>query len=68
MFNIIYNANSFEDAIRKAVAYGDDSDTLAAIVGSIAEARWGVPWQLGERAMWLLPRNMQAVIHSFYNV
>lgn len=68
VFNIIYNANSFEDAIKKAVAYGGDSDTLAAIVGSIAEAQWGVPWQLGERAMWLLPRNMQAVIHSFYNV
>jgi len=31
-------ATSFEDAIRNAVSIGGDSDTLAAITGSIAEA------------------------------
>ena len=31
-------SESFEDAIRKAVSLGGDSDTLAAITGSIAEA------------------------------
>lgn len=67
-FRIIYNSNSFEDAIRNAVAWGGDSDTLAAIVGSIAEARWGVPWQLGEMALKYLPGEMQEIIHKFYNV
>lgn len=67
-FYIIYYAESFEKAIRAAIAWGGDSDTLGAIVGSIGEARWGVPWQLGERAMWYLPKIMQRVIHSFYNV
>lgn len=32
-------SSNFEDAIRKAVALGGDADTLAAITGSIAEAR-----------------------------
>ncbi len=36
-------AEVVEDAIRKAISIGGDSDTLAAITGSIAEARWGVP-------------------------
>ena len=33
----------FEDAIRKADSLGGDTDTLAAITGSIAEAFYGVP-------------------------
>ena len=36
------NSASFEDAIRTAVSVGGDSDTLAAITGSIAEAYYGV--------------------------
>lgn len=36
-------ADSFEDAIRNAISIGGDSDTLAAITGSIAEAYYGVP-------------------------
>lgn len=43
VFGIINKANSFEEAIRYAVAVGGDSDTIGAIVGGIAEAIWGVP-------------------------
>ena len=35
-------AKDFEDAIRNAISLGGDSDTLAAITGSIAEAYFGV--------------------------
>jgi len=35
-------STSFEDAIRIAISVGGDSDTLAAITGSIAEAYYGV--------------------------
>ncbi|MCD7828016.1 MAG: ADP-ribosylglycohydrolase family protein, partial [Clostridiales bacterium] len=34
-------STDFEDAIRNAVSLGGDSDTLAAITGSIAEAAYG---------------------------
>ena len=34
-------SSSFEDAIRKAVSMGGDSDTLACITGGIAEAFYG---------------------------
>ncbi len=44
-------ADSFEDAIRNAISIGGDSDTLAAIAGSIAEAYYGVPDDLVERAL-----------------
>ena len=39
-------STSFEDALRTAVSLGGDSDTLAAITGSIAEAFYGVPEEL----------------------
>ena len=35
-------SKSFEDAIRKAVAFGSDSDTMAAITGIFAEAYYGL--------------------------
>lgn len=35
-------STSFEDAIRNAISIGGDSDTLAAITGSIAEAYYGI--------------------------
>ena len=33
----------FEDCIRNAISVGGDSDTIAAITGSIAEAYYGIP-------------------------
>ena len=40
---------SYEDAVRNAISLGGDADTLAAIAGSIAEARHGIPDELKER-------------------
>ncbi len=64
--SIIMGSDSFEDAIRNAVAYGGDSDTLAAIVGSMAEALWGVPEELKAQAFTYLPDEMKQVINQFY--
>lgn len=45
---------SFEDAIRNAISLGGDSDTLAAITGSIAEATYGIPKDIKDKAMSIL--------------
>jgi ADP-ribosylglycohydrolase len=63
---IIGESNSFEDAIRKAVSLGADADTLGAIVGSIAEAIWGIPIELQLQAMKYLPTDMKKVVLQFY--
>ena len=44
-------STSFEDAIRNAISIGGDSDTLAAITGSIAEAFYGIPEELRKQAI-----------------
>lgn len=64
-FLICSESDSFEEAIRRAVLYGGDSDTLAAIVGSLAEARWGIPEKIREKALELLPADMRSVLEKF---
>jgi ADP-ribosylglycohydrolase len=57
---------SFEDAIRNAVSIGGDSDTIAAIAGGIAEARFGIPEEFARHAWEYLPQDIRAVVNSFY--
>lgn len=63
--NIFKESKSFEDAIRLAVSYGGDSDTLAAIVGGMAEAYYGVPDDLRVKAMSYLEDDMLNVVRDF---
>lgn len=64
-FYICAVSDSFESSIRRAVLHGGDSDTLAAIVGSLAEARWGIPDDIREKALLMLPAEMVDVILKF---
>lgn len=59
-------AVSFEDAIRNAVSIGGDSDTIAAMAGGVAEARFGLPPQYAEIAWKMLPQEMQAILQQLY--
>ena len=63
---IIGESTSFEDAVRKAVSLGTDADTLGAIVGSIAEAIWGIPEEMKQKILTYLPEDMKEVIAQFY--
>ena len=57
---------SFEEVIRLAISIGGDSDTIAAIAGSVAEARFPVPQRFRSHAMDLLPDDMKMVVNLFY--
>ena len=60
-----FESISFEDAIRNAVSIGGDSDTIAAIAGSVAEAYWGVPKELAAKAESYLEPEMVEVLKKF---
>ena len=50
-------SSSFEDAVRTAISLSGDTDTVAAITGSIAEAYYGIPGDLFKKGMsYLDPR------------
>ena len=66
-FTAALEAASFEDALRLAVSLGGDADTLAAIAGSIAEARFGIPKSLYEEIFGYLDKPLREVVMRFYD-
>ena len=67
-FYLLSQASSFEDAIRLAISHGGDSDTIGAIVGSIAEARFGIPQEMKEKALSYLPDDMKDIWKKFAEI
>lgn len=58
--------DSFEQVIRLAVSLGSDSDTVAAIAGSIAEAYYGIPDDIKIIAMSKLDTDLVEILNRFY--
>ena len=59
-------STDFEDAIRNAISLGGDSDTIACIAGSIAEAFYGgVPAAIAEETMIRLDQRLIDVVEAF---
>lgn len=58
-------AKDFEDAIRNAVSLNGDTDTMAAIAGSVAEAYYGVPDEIRKRAVGFLDNRLKRVLDEF---
>ncbi|MEW6529473.1 MAG: ADP-ribosylglycohydrolase family protein [Thermodesulfobacteriota bacterium] len=60
-------SEDYEDAIRKAISLGGDSDTLACITGGIAEAFYGgVPQHIATRVREILDDRLNGVVTEFY--
>lgn len=56
---------SFEHTLRLAVSLGGDSDTLAAIAGSMAEPFWGIPTEIAEKGLRYIPADLREVVDLF---
>lgn len=62
------DANSFEDTIRNAVSLGGDSSAIASVAGAIAEAYYGIPVEIKDKAMELLDQNLRKIVEDFNNL
>ncbi|MFA5602454.1 MAG: ADP-ribosylglycohydrolase family protein [Bacilli bacterium] len=58
-------SNNFEDAIRKAVSIGGDTDTIACITGSIAEAYYGIDNDLKNKIFDYIDKNQSNIIKKY---
>lgn len=58
-------STDFEDAIRNAISIGGDSDTIAAITGSIAEATYGISEDMKEMALSYLDESLKDVLRRW---
>ncbi len=66
-FEAFFESVSFEDAIRNAVSIGGDSDTIAAITGSVAEAYYGVGKEIKNTALSYLDKYLRDIAEAFVN-
>ena len=58
-------SSSYEDAIRKVVSWGGDTDTMGAITGAIAGAFYGVPQNILEKGLEYLDPRMFSILSKF---
>ena len=58
-------STSFEDAIRNAISIGGDSDTIAAMTGSIAEAYYGIPAKIRDHVLTFLDETQLGILNAF---
>ena len=65
-FFIFFSSNDFEDAIRKAISIGGDSDTIASIAGALAESYYGVPQELKQQIIPFLDEDSYNLLKSRY--
>ena len=62
------NSNSFEDAIRNAVSFGGDTDTITSICGAISEAYYKeIPSEILNKANSFLPEEFKILLNDFDN-
>ena len=64
-FECFLEAENYEDCIRNVMSIGGDTDTLGAIAGAIAEAKWNVPEEIIAQAKHYLPRDISDVMGRF---
>ena len=64
-FAAFFEGVDYEDVIRTGISLGGDTDTLACIAGSMAEAFYGVPAELKSECRRRLTDEMKAVLSEF---
>lgn len=62
-----FESTSFEDTLRTAISLGGDSDTIAAIACSIAQAYYGVPRKIYDEVIKYLDDNLKSILFEFEN-
>lgn len=62
----LFRANSFEESLKLALSFGGDTDTNACIVGSMAEALYGISDKLKQIALSKLPTEFVNLLNKGY--
>lgn len=62
----LFSSNNFEEAVKKVISYGGDTDTNACIVGSMAEALYGVDSNLVMLAKQKIPKQFNDILEKGY--
>lgn len=64
----LFTSNNFEEAIKKIISFGGDTDTNASIVGAMAEALFGIDNELIATAKNKIPLEFSSKIEQAYEI
>ena len=67
-FLALCGSKSFEEAVRRAISLGGDTDTVGAITGSMAEAYFEIPLDLKEKTLEKLPKEFVLKLEKGYKI
>ena len=63
----LFTSNSYSESITKIISYGGDTDTNACIVGSMAEALYGIDTELIKQAKQKIPGEFTKILNKGYS-
>lgn len=67
MLQTFFLSQDYVDAVRKGIALGENNEKVAAVVGGIAEAYYGIPASLRKYGLTFLDEKMLSVLLEFEN-
>ena len=62
-----FESDSFEESLRTVISFGGDTDTNAAIVGSMAESMYGIDYELIAKAKKKIPKEFNKKLTKGYS-
>ncbi len=63
-----FEGENFEDCIRGAISIGGDADTIACMTGAVAEAYFGVGYEMEETALEYLSDDLRQAYFAFESI
>lgn len=62
-----FEGHDFEDTIKRAISVGGDSDTIAAIAGSVASCIYEIPDNLTDKCLSVMDNVQKEILDNFLN-
>jgi ADP-ribosylglycohydrolase len=60
-----FDSTDFEDAVRNGISLGGDADTIGCMAGAVAEAYYGVPYDVEDKALGYLSAELKSIYFAF---
>ena len=60
-----FDSTDFEDAVRNGISLGGDADTIGCMAGAVAEAYYGVSYDVEDKALGYLSAELKSIYFAF---
>ena len=60
-----FDSTDFEDAVRNGISLGGDADTIGCMAGAVAEAYYGVSYEMEDKALGYLSAELKSIYFAF---